>query len=451
MPLDPAVLSIVDARLWDGTGTPPRGPLTIQVAGGKILAIGEDLSTEGTVVLDAKGATVIPGLIDSHVHLSLDPGAGWRRDTPEDRDGLLHAHLRALLACGVTTVLDPAVLPVEEARIRATSPGPRYLSLGAPFSPPEGYVTVVIPSFPSVATREEVERQLDASVGQAGIKVTVERGFRAPIWPLHPRETLEAIRDGARARGLDIYAHAMSVREQRLAVEVLDADVTVHALEVPHRPTIRRLAEAGVYEMTTLSPTAAFAPEGIDDLWLDRYVPAVELATARDPEVARGFTEQALELMAPRVPLPRWIARSGLAEQRARAHLRRAGRALRALADAGVPLVMGSDSGNWPMIPSLFHGPSSIRELELLVDAGLGPEAALLAATRTPAEMLGLEVGVVAPGRPADLVVVNGDPLADVRALRDLRWVVRDGEARTPEGWLGTAAPPGAASSGKKN
>lgn len=432
-----AALSLVNARVWDGTGAPVTGPVTIHVAEGRITAIDTAPPAAGDQVLDAAGATVIPGLIDSHVHLSLDPGAGWRQTTATEHEALVRAHMRALLACGVTTVVDPAVLPEEEALIRSIDVGPRYLSLGVPFSPPGGYVSVVIPSFPSVGTVDEVNRQLDASVGKAGVKVTIERGFNAPIWPLHSDEMLRAIGDGARARGLPIYAHAMSVEEQRLAIDVLGADVTVHALEVPNRAMIAHIAAAGVYEMTTLSPTDAFASAGVADPWLDRFVPAVELATARDPEVARQFAEKALAMMAPRLPFRRWIAHSGLEAGEARAHVRRAGRALRAMADAGVPLVMGSDSGNWPMIPWLFHGPSTLRELELLVAAGLTPEEVLTASTRTPARMLGMDLGVIAPGRPADLVVVDGDPLQDVRALRSIRWTVHDGVARTPAAWMG--------------
>jgi imidazolonepropionase-like amidohydrolase len=86
----------------------------------------------------------------------------------------------------------------------------------------------------------------------------------------------------------------------------------------------------------------------------------------------------------------------------------------------------------------VFHGPSTLREVELLVDAGLTPLEAIRAGTATPARMLGLdgEIGTVAVGRRADLVVVDGDPTADVRALRRIRWTIRDGVARTPDEWM---------------
>jgi imidazolonepropionase-like amidohydrolase len=110
---------------------------------------------------------------------------------------------------------------------------------------------------------------------------------------------------------------------------------------------------------------------------------------------------------------------------------------VKALRDAGVPLVMGSDSGNWPIMPFEFHGPTSIRELELMVEAGLTPEEALRSATTTAAAMLGrADLGKVAPGSVGDLVLVRGDPLADVSVLREPAWVVVGGVADTPAGWM---------------
>lgn len=113
--------------------------------------------------------------------------------------------------------------------------------------------------------------------------------------------------------------------------------------------------------------------------------------------------------------------------------------ALRQLADAGVGIVMGSDSGNWPVILSEFHGPTSIRELELLSQAGFSNTEVLTTASVTPARMLGISgaQGTVEPGKIADLVVIDGDPTVDIGAMRHVRYTVRAGDARTPGEWLG--------------
>jgi imidazolonepropionase-like amidohydrolase len=106
---------------------------------------------------------------------------------------------------------------------------------------------------------------------------------------------------------------------------------------------------------------------------------------------------------------------------------------------AGVPLVMGTDSGNWPLFPFFFHGPTSWRELRLLSEAGLPPLEVLRTATVNPARMLGLEdqLGTVEVGKLADLVVVRDDPLLDLeKAMHSLQHTIRAGVARTPDEWM---------------
>ena len=92
----------------------------------------------------------------------------------------------------------------------------------------------------------------------------------------------------------------------------------------------------------------------------------------------------------------------------------------------------------WPDAIFHFHGVQTPREVELIGGAGLTAMEAIQAATIQSARMLRVddEIGTVEVGKRADLVIVGGDPLADLRALRDVRWTVRDGVARTPEEWM---------------
>ncbi|MBM4364664.1 MAG: amidohydrolase family protein [Deltaproteobacteria bacterium] len=436
------LLAITHARLWTGEG-PAREDMDILVSGDRVVAIGQGLDTTGAEVIDARGATVIPGLVDSHAHLSMSPGAAYRPGEPP----AYAEHLRAYLACGVTTVLDPAVGPAASEAIAREPVGPRYLHLGMPFSPEGGYPAVLFDgAFPMVDTAAEAEAQLDAVVAQGaiGIKMTAERGFLGPTWPMFESEVARAIREGAARRELSVYVHAMSPAEQQLAIEEYGARATVHPLERPHSKVATLAAERGVYEVTTLSVLDmmgdAWDRSRLDDPFLDARVPAAELATARSLDVSRQFRIRFAQVVLP--GLPALFATSGAARAIAAAHLRRTGRALRQLHGAGVVLVMGSDAGNWPIIPYLFHGPSSLRELELIVDAGFSPEQALTMATRNAGRMLDRDVGTLHEGGPADLLVVDGNPLDDIRALRRLRHVVRAGEARTPAGWLSPPAPP---------
>ncbi len=443
-------LLLSGGQVWDGTGAPVHRA-DVLIHEHEIVAVGDASGWSlpaGVLVLDVSGATVLPGLVDGHVHISMDPGVAFRAETPDEHEAALDHHLAAYLACGVTTILDPAIVPAEldlvRAHLAAGGAAPHFLTLGTPLSPQGGYVSVVIPAFPSVATVADVEAALDRVVAQGavGVKTTVENGFGAPIWPLYPTALRAAIKAGAAARGLPVYSHAMSPHSQRIAIEHLGARVLVHPLSRPAPRLVAVAAEHHVYEMSTLAILDSFRtgwePERLDDPLIQGVVPQVEIATARDPENVRGFERQFAKTNFPHFPpvgLVDWFV---FRESTIRTRLGHEMAALRELARAGVGIVMGSDSGNWPVILSEFHGPTSIRELELLGEAGFSNAEVLTAATVTPARMLGLEAteGTVQAGRIADLVVVDGDPLTDLGALRHVRYTVRAGEARTPSGWL---------------
>ena len=106
--------------------------------------------------------------------------------------------------------------------------------------------------------------------------------------------------------------------------------------------------------------------------------------------------------------------------------------------EAGLPIVMGSDAGNWPVFPQLFHGPTSVREIELLVEAGIPPLEAIKAATSVPAEMLGIskDIGSIKEGKIADLILVKGSPHKNIKDLRNIQWTIQDGIAKKPEQWM---------------
>lgn len=370
---------------------------------GRIAEIGPNVSPGGARVLDAAGATVLPGLIDAHVHLSVIPGTVQRGDSPETQAELRRAHLRGYLAAGVTTILDTAI---------------------------------------SVATAREVQGWLAA--GQAGPT------FLTLVWPIHSSEMREAIARESAERGLPIYVHASSEDEQRIGLE-LGAHALVH-LDFYARPPSPEFAELviarGAYVLTTFSIMDAeltrWHPERLDDPLVALAVPELERRTARDPE-AGGFEAETMVGMA--APwLPRWLHRPFawwfVTEESFRQGLASSMRAAKTLHDAGVPLVIGSDAGNWPILPYQFHATSTHREMELLAEAGVPPADVLAAATRVSARMLGLEreIGTLEVSKRGDLVVVDGDPLADLRALRRVRFTVQGGVARTPREWMAVSS-----------
>jgi imidazolonepropionase-like amidohydrolase len=447
-------LLIRNARLVDGTGAPARNGVSILVIDGRIAGIAPDVGAPDLPVLDVQGSTAIPGLMNMHVHFHFAPGQAQRGDSQQALRELNRTHLRAYLASGVTTVLDAATqVPVagEIRKLLAEGvPGPTVLTLGPAFTCPGGYAEI---DYKGVSTVDEVEQRLDVveSLGAVGIKVMVERGFTpyGSSWPIHSAEILDAIASGAKRRKLPIYVHATSEDEYRIAV-----DMGAHA--IMHAPLsflrggklsdslIERLAEAGTYVVTTLSlmeaATTGNHRERLDDPLVQLTVPPAEMATARDPEADR-FAARAAIGYGPRwIPqfLIGFIARLVWNERMILDTVQRSQDMIRRLHDAGVPIVVGTDTPGTPYFQYNFHGPTILREIELVAAAGLSPEKALAAATRIPAEMVGLsdDLGTVEIGKKADMLVLDGDPLEDLGALRSIRWTIKEGVARSPQGWM---------------
>ena len=450
-------LLIVNARVFDATGTPPRAGMSILIREGRIAEIGPVINAPEAGRLDAEGGTVLPGLIDSHVHLASSPGAPQRGDDAETTRALRLHHFRAYLACGVTTVLDtgcPSGAAVEiQMILRGGHPAPRVLMLAPAITARGGYVTHkgIGFDFPGLGAPEEVPVLFEASdwLRPVGVKVTLESGFVPnPTWPIISPEIREAVAREAKRRGLPLFVHGGSEAEDEIGL-AMGAKVFVHPGLGGRRSDdlIRRMREAGVYVVSTLAIYDSYfirtEPRRLDDELVRLVVPGVELKTASGEEAFRFFARALAETGMP----------PGTEEGRISALVEATGKRLpssaaleelkdnvRRLHRAGVPIVAGSDSGNWPVIPYEFHGPTSVRELELLGEAGLTPEEVLVAATRTPARMLGLadEVGTIEVGKRADLIVTRDDPLKDLRALRRLRWTIQGGVARTPEEWMRT-------------
>jgi hypothetical protein len=194
-------------------------------------------------------------------------------------------------------------------------------------------------------------------------------------------------------------------------------------------------------------------PEQLDAPEVRRVVPSLELASVRD---RRQLREQIFGLLTEASPVPgryrellAWALTTGAGLRKTETMNREVGRSemqsLRYLKEAGVTLVVGSDSGNWPLFPFFFHGPTTWRELRQLAEAGLSPQEILRAATVSPAEMLGLanRIGTVEVGKDADLIVVGEDPLVDVeKAVRSVQHTIRAGVARTPDQWMASPWPP---------
>ena len=199
-----------------------------------------------------------------------------------------------------------------------------------------------------------------------------------------------------------------------------------------------RLTEHPVYVTSTLSiqdsGLAYVEPEWLDDPLVQLTVPPIEIATARRPDALKLGWRTFLTWLTGSASEEVVAAAAGNARETLAAWQDLA----RKLHGAGIPIVVGTDSGNWPLMPSEFHGPTTLREMQLLGEAGLPAMTVIQAATQLPAKMLGLsdEIGSVEVGRQADLMLVRGNPDEDLRALRNVAWTVKGGIARSPKEWM---------------
>jgi imidazolonepropionase-like amidohydrolase len=455
-------LLITNARIIDGTGSPPGRLKSIHVTKGEIAGIGQGLMIEDARVLDVAGATLTPGIIDAHVHLQSVPGSILRQDSDQALEQSRHHHLRAYLACGVTTVLDNAIsasmLREFQDYLASGGVGPRICALAPAFYPPGGYLDNGMltpywgPHWRPAGSAEDVRALFDEYQGLdniVGLKVMLEPGFGASaIWPLLSPKIRDLIVEESAKRNLPIYAHAYKKNEQSIALDMGVRNLA-HSGFLEGSPSddfLKRMKENGAYLTTTIASTmdqllVNFHPERLDDELLRLTVPAEQLATAADPEAWKKFFLVFLKNSAPKW-LPEFmlkaIIRFGNLEKQIQARIMNAGKAIMRMHQAGIPIVLGTDTSNWPLFISFFHGPSTIREIELLGEAGMSPMEVICSATRIPAEMMGMsgDFGTVQVGKRADLVVLTEDPLQDLSAFRRLAWVIKDGWARTPAQWL---------------
>lgn len=456
-------LLITNARVIDGTGAlPSRDLRTIRIEDGCIAEIADNLpagaARTGTRVLDAEGATIMPGLIDGHVHLQSVPGSAYRDDSEDRLEQLRFHHLRAYLACGVTTVLDCAIsaptLRGFSEHLASGGVGPRICALAPALYTPGGYLDseagndLGLGSLGGgVSTKADVEARFDAFDGLddhvVGMKVFLEpgQGF-VRTWPVHSPELQRFIAAQAARRNLPVYVHATRPKETRAALQ-MGAHCLCHGAG-PLKGTVADAKAHGVYATTTVAGLfeqilAAYQPARLDDELVRLAVPEVERAAAADPATWRRALSGQFTMVSPAwwpPALVNPITKVLYAQRSVRSIVKVQIRSIIKMRQAGIPVALGSDCG---LLLAAFEGPSTIREIELLGEAGMPAMDVLISATRVPAEMMGIDhlVGTVAVGKRADLIMVAEDPLTDLSALRrSILYTIRDGEARTPQQWM---------------
>jgi imidazolonepropionase-like amidohydrolase len=373
----PAQLVIANVRVFTGARAIERA--TITVVDGKIVSIAAEAPVQAGVTIDGAGKTAVPGLIDSHIHVLSGRTEAESQAFIKDR---LQERLLTFLRHGVTTVKSTGdatdlVLKVRQDLRDGTLAGPRLLVVGPIFTAPGGHPAVGPVcqgiawcrenSVVEVDSEEQARREV-RRLSQAGvdaIKLVYEGGVMAGTTLQKLRpEVMKAIIAECRAIGIPVTAH---VTDESSILEVLAAGVS------------------GLEHGSTASNAIAQALKN----------PERSLV----PTIGAGLRIQ--------------VSEQSLLQSVAEFY------------KAGVRIVVGTDTfGRTP------PGLATVQEIELLVKAGLSPEAALKAATSVAARHLGLEkeIGTLEAGMSADILLVRGNPLANIADLHQVDAVVQRGK-----------------------
>ena len=382
-PLKSGTYAMTGATIVDGTGRAAIADGVIVVRDGRIADVGPRTAVTvppGVPTVDVDGKTIVPGLWDMHTHVTQIEWAP------------------AYLAAGVTTVRDMGnefefVVPLRDAIASGRALGPRILAAGLiDGGGPNAF------GVEYAATPEEA-RQAVAKYHDAGFQ-------QIKIYSLVTPAIVEAICAEAHRLGLTVTGHVPN----GMTIEQAAAAGMDHVAHLPIR---------GEASSDEVKKTIAFLKD--HQTVIDPTQSWNELLGHAAGTPISAFQPGISKIPAPLNRVFSNAGGAGIDAATARTRLERSLRIVKALHDAGVPIVAGTDEG----VP----GHSVHREIELYVEAGLTPMEALQAATIVPARAMKMdaEVGTIERGKRADLVVLNANPLDGIRNIRSVRWTIRDG------------------------
>jgi len=390
-----------DVRLFDGEHVVERA--TVVVRAGRITEAGPGVAVPPDLqVVEGRGRTLMPGLIDAHVHTWGDA-------------------LAETLNFGVTTVLDmfsdPGPARVLRRSREALAPRAHadLFSAGWLATAPRGHGAQFGLPVPTLGTPGEASAWVDARLAEGSdyIKIVYEprdaNGLGAPF-PSLDRATMAALIAATQARGRLAMVHVSRLVAAHEALEAgADGLVHVHADRVADAALVQLARERGAFVTPTLAVIAGFDP-----------TPPATAGEARENQ--RFAADPAVRPYL--TPDQRRGLENSAGTKLVMFRLDTALASVRALHEGGVDILAGSDAPN----PGTAHGASLHHELELLVRAGLTPIEALRAATSVPARRFDLaDRGRIAPGQRADLLLVAGDPTTDIRATRAIERIWKNG------------------------
>lgn len=394
---------IYAGRVITDAAKPAQGPSTITVTDDRIAAIIADRAEPpaGAEVVDLGDRTLLPGLIDLHVHLTGDPGSDYRSEAVDpDEWGVVVGvkNARITLRAGFTTVREAgsaqySAYALRRGIVEGMIEGPRIIAAGPALAIVGGHGDVT-------GFREDVHDVLDQGYTCTGAVECAEK-------------VRKASRAGADVIKITATGGVLSQQGRGLGAHFSDAEL-VSIAETAHSLGLKVMAHAhgerGI---------EAAAVAGIDSIEHGTFADDAALAAMKAKGSYLVPTLMAFEGVRERLGKGIYTP---TVEEKVRMTLGRVGKAVTRAKALGVPIAFGTDAG-------VFEHGRNAGEFALLVKAGLTPREALASATTVAARLLSMEdaIGRIAPGMSADMIAVTGDPLADVTVLEKVDWVMARG------------------------
>ena len=424
-PPQPQRLALAGGMVLDGYDAPPIHNAVILVDGDRIVRVGSAAEVpipSGYRVIDTSGRTMMPGMIELHAHLVLLGHGEYTRWFPWiDRQGraatlpkVMAIAARQLLMAGITSAVDlgaplDEILATRKAIDAGQLPGPRmsvsgpWLTRTVAIFPADYQIDVKSPEQAAADTERLIAAGVDVIKAHAGLT----------------RADYKAIVDAAHQHNIRVHAHLYAETDVRNALE-MGVDVLSHAGSAGTAPPysqqlITDIVNAGRPVVVTAAhrswvhPDTAAFPERLQDPQLKKDM---------TPEIYAEVQDS----------LKNWRALGYFARTDREIFFRERG--LKQFIEAGAVMGMGTDSGT----PMNFHTEALWREAKAHVDMGMSPRRAISALTRIGANILGKQrdLGTIEPGKLADIIVVNGNPLYDITALAHVETVIKGGRVYKP-------------------
>lgn len=418
---DPALeITVIEgATVIDGVSDTPIEDAVIVIAGDTIQSIGSRGSVEpppGARTIDATGKTILPGIFNLHGHVAMSEGFDRRMDnyTRERVQRDANSYLYYGVTHSVSLGLDQEPMPGFQADQRAgLAGGARLYSAGLGFAAMDGWEPAGVEEINRPTTPEEARAMVQQELAKGSDVLKIWVDDRLGELPKITPELYGAIIDEAHRNNLKVLAHMFYLEDAKelmrrgvdaLAHSVRDQEVDEEFLALAK--------ETGVTQVTTLIGHYGNLTFPQDTSYLDHpgvplMIPADALETLRSEEYQNEMA-------------------AGPGMERSRGFYETALKNAAAVAAAGIPIAVGTDSSGASRVQGLWEH----REMEHLVKAGLTPMQAIQAATVNGARMLGVEdkYGTLQPGKVADLIVLDANPLSDITNSRKIDAVWMNGK-----------------------